>query len=148
MDYSRVMRGVAAVEGLRVEDLVKQYFETAEQVRPAPPPPPPQVHRAPPGLSLRGRVPTDGAAVPADRAGHGQGHPGVRGQGREGRHRGADHLPVGENAAPPPGQRSHHRAGYRHRGTLLTQEFTQEAGEERLFFKCSLMLSGPEIQRV
>lgn len=40
MDYSRVMRGVAAVEGLRVEDLVKQYFETAEQVRPAPPPPP------------------------------------------------------------------------------------------------------------
>lgn len=41
VDYSRVMRSVAAVEGLRVEDLVKQYFEAAEQVRPAPPPPPP-----------------------------------------------------------------------------------------------------------
>lgn len=32
VDYSRVMRSVAAVEGLRVEDLVKQYFEAAEQV--------------------------------------------------------------------------------------------------------------------
>lgn len=32
MDYSRVMKS-AAVEGLRVEDLVKQYFEAAEQVK-------------------------------------------------------------------------------------------------------------------
>lgn len=31
MDYSKVMKS-AAVEGLRVEDLVKQYFEAAEQV--------------------------------------------------------------------------------------------------------------------
>lgn len=32
VDYSKVMRS-AAVEGLRVEDLVKQYFEAAEQVQ-------------------------------------------------------------------------------------------------------------------
>lgn len=31
VDYSKVMKS-AAVEGLRVEDLVKQYFEAAEKV--------------------------------------------------------------------------------------------------------------------
>lgn len=34
MDYSKVMKSAAA-EGLRVEDLVKQYFEAAEQVQDA-----------------------------------------------------------------------------------------------------------------
>lgn len=37
MDYSKVMKS-AAVEGLRVEDLVKQYFEAAEQVQARTPP--------------------------------------------------------------------------------------------------------------
>lgn len=32
VDYSKVMKS-AAVEGLRVEDLVKQYFEAAEKVQ-------------------------------------------------------------------------------------------------------------------
>lgn len=43
VDYSKVVKS-AAVEGLRVEDLVKQYFEAAEQVEresPTPPPTPP-----------------------------------------------------------------------------------------------------------
>lgn len=32
VDYSKLIKPTA-VEGLRVEDLVKQYFEAAEQVR-------------------------------------------------------------------------------------------------------------------
>lgn len=32
VDYSRVLK-TTAVEGLRVEDLVKQYFEATEQVQ-------------------------------------------------------------------------------------------------------------------
>lgn len=32
VDYNKVMKS-AAVEGLRVEDLVKQYFEAAEKVQ-------------------------------------------------------------------------------------------------------------------
>lgn len=117
MDYSKVMKSAAA-EGLRVEDLVKQYFEAAEQVQRARRP------RRQPRVAcvfrdVRVRVPADGAAVPADRAGHGEGHPGVRRQRREGFDRGADQLPVGEDAAPPPGQGGDHGAGYRRRGTLL-----------------------------
>lgn len=65
------------------------------------------------------RVPADGAAVSSHRAGHGEGPPGVRRQRWEGCDWGADHLPVGENAAPPPGQRGDHGAGYRCRGILL-----------------------------
>ena len=32
VDYGKLLK-TAAIEGLRVEDLVKQYFEAAEQVR-------------------------------------------------------------------------------------------------------------------
>lgn len=37
MDYSKAMKSAAA-EGLRVEDLVKQHFEAAEQVDARTPP--------------------------------------------------------------------------------------------------------------
>lgn len=76
MDYSKVMKS-AAMEGLRVEDLVKQYFEAAEQVQHARHT---RVNHVLPVFSVYGRVPTDGATVPANRAGHGEGHPGVRRQ--------------------------------------------------------------------
>lgn len=62
MDYSKVMKSTA-VEGLRVEDLVKQYFEAAEQVQHARHT---QVDHVLRGFSAYGHVPTDGAAVPAN----------------------------------------------------------------------------------
>lgn len=59
---------------------------------------------------------TDCAAVASDWTRHGESHSGVCRQRWERCHRGPDHLPVREDTAPPPGQGSNHRAGYRHGG--------------------------------
>lgn len=110
VDYNKLVKHTA-VEGLRVEDLVKKYFEAAEKVLRVPTCTP-HMHTRPNACDKRASA--DGAALPADRAGNGRRHPGVRRQGRERRHRAADQPPAGEDAAPPPGSRSGHGAGHRH----------------------------------
>lgn len=120
VDYGKLLKSTA-VEGLRVEDLVKQYFEATEQVLFT------RTHIN--SCNLPGKhsayfllsfvcmhIFTDSSAVPSNRAGHGESHSGVCRQRWERCHWGTNHLPVREDTAPPPGQRSNHRAGYRHRG--------------------------------
>ncbi len=160
VDYSRLLK-TTAVEGLRVEDLVKKYFEAAEQVL--------YTHgftftclqdvttllftcRFYRAVFWKVCVHTfaDSAAVPPDRAGNGEGHSGVRRQRWERRHWGADHLPVREDTAPPPGQRSNHRAGYWHRGNRVGLAWTE--GQIKLLYDIIRVhvftFSDPAIQRL